>query len=301
MKKTNYVFRVSCLALLSLVLFSIFLPTLALSTEPILTIQTEDSGKRCDFYVDGKKVGSIKYKEGGQETTGTIPDGLYKVYFSSGKLKAEIPYKNGLAEGLCKNYYEKGNLQFESNFTDGKLNGELKEYYPDGHLKSKLPMAEDKANGMGTEYNPDGSISSRTLWKNQEIIKTNDQLLAEDKEAKELEDFKVVVKHYRSLQKKPSLPEEARKYAVQAQDATDQKNYTSAIDFFNKALKIAPWWSQGHYNLAVLESENNAFDQAVAEMNKYLLLEPHAKDARAAKDEIYKWQGRLGSSGAGLP
>jgi hypothetical protein len=36
------------------------------------------------------------------------------------------------------------------------------------------------------------------------------------------------------------------------------------------------------------------FDEAVAEIKKYLALVPDAPNARAAQDKIYEWDGRAG-------
>lgn len=57
-----------------------------------------------------------------------------KVYYPSGRLQAQISYKNGVAEGITKTYYENGALFSIENFVDGKQDGEARYYYETGEL-----------------------------------------------------------------------------------------------------------------------------------------------------------------------
>lgn len=102
--------------------------------------------------------------------------------------------------------------------------------------------------------------------------------------------FQEVAAHYLALPVKPTLPEDVRKYRVQAEFAAKQKRYDDAIRFYSEGLKLAPWWSQGHFNRALLLAERRRFRDAAIAMNKYLKLEPNAPDARAAQDKIYQWE-----------
>ncbi|MGH8747067.1 MAG: CFI-box-CTERM domain-containing protein [Burkholderiales bacterium] len=95
---------------------------------------------------------------------------------------------------------------------------------------------------------------------------------------------------YRALAQKPALPEEARRFKVQAEFALGQKRYGDAIRFYGEGLKIAPWWPEGHFNRALLLAQTQRYGQATIEMRRYLELEPNAPDARAAQDRIYQWE-----------
>ena len=103
--------------------------------------------------------------------------------------------------------------------------------------------------------------------------------------------FQKVVADYRAAAVKPELPEDARRFKVQAEAAVREKRDDDAIDLFDKALSIAPWWPEGHYNRALLLGEAGRKPEAIREMKKYLALEPNAPDARAAQDKIYEWGG----------
>lgn len=90
------------------------------------------------------------------------------------------------------------------------------------------------------------------------------------------------------------LPEEARRYKVEAEVAVREERFVDAAIAFEKALTIAPWWPAGHYNSALALSEIGFHFEAVQEMKRYLLLAPDAPNARGAQDKIYEWESKAG-------
>lgn len=103
--------------------------------------------------------------------------------------------------------------------------------------------------------------------------------------------FDAVVQSYRAASPKPQLPEEARKYKIQAEGAVNDKDFAEAANLYGRALEIAPWWPDGHFNRALVSAALKRFDQAIVEMQHYLALTPDAPDARLAQDHVYQWQG----------
>lgn len=91
-----------------------------------------------------------------------------------------------------------------------------------------------------------------------------------------------------------ALPEEANKYKVQAEGAVRDKAFDDAADLYAAALKIAPWWSAGHFNRALVLGETGDYEMAMRGMNYYLQLVPDAPNARAAQDKIYQWERKAG-------
>lgn len=89
---------------------------------------------------------------------------------------------------------------------------------------------------------------------------------------------------------KPPMPEEARKFKVQAEAAIADKQFDEAADLYGKALDVAPWWPEGHFNRALILGETGDLDQAIVEMKRYLALVPNATNTRAAQDKIYVWE-----------
>lgn len=104
--------------------------------------------------------------------------------------------------------------------------------------------------------------------------------------------FAQVVSQYPETTQKPALPESVRALRVQAEGAIRDKDFDQAEEYLSQALEIAPWWPEGHFNRALILAELGAFPPAIAEMQHYLALVPHAQNARAAQDKIYDWKRR---------
>ena len=47
------------------------------------------------------------------------PQGLAKIYYESGALKAEFNYINGILEGLANKFYESGKLESKESRSNG--------------------------------------------------------------------------------------------------------------------------------------------------------------------------------------
>jgi tetratricopeptide (TPR) repeat protein len=103
---------------------------------------------------------------------------------------------------------------------------------------------------------------------------------------------------YSVMKEKPELPELARKYLVQANAATENKKYSDAIASFNKAISIAPYYPLAYYNRSLVYELLSSYKDAIADMKKYIELDPAATNLRAAQDKIYEWEGNTKSTGS---
>ena len=121
---------------------------------------------------------------------------------------------------------------------------------------------------------------------------------ASEKNASDEKLFESQAAAYRAANPKPAVPEQARAYALQANDAFNNHREDDAVELYQKAIQLAPWNPPFHYNLATLLADEQHFEEAVSEMRKYLVLVPDAPNAREARDKIYVWQGRSGSEPA---
>jgi formylglycine-generating enzyme required for sulfatase activity len=102
--------------------------------------------------------------------------------------------------------------------------------------------------------------------------------------------FQEIAANYQAAKPKPVLPEEARKYKVQAEFMVQEKQLEKATILYGKALELAPWWPEGHFKLGLLLGDAKKYRDAMREMNRYLQLEPAGADARAAQDKLYQWE-----------
>jgi hypothetical protein len=105
--------------------------------------------------------------------------------------------------------------------------------------------------------------------------------------------FKPIAETYRAKKTKPVIPEDTRKFQIQAENAFDEKRYDDAIQYYQKGIETSPWWPEGHYNLAVILGQEGFLPHAEVQMKKYLALAPDASDARKARDKMYVWEAKL--------
>ncbi len=109
--------------------------------------------------------------------------------------------------------------------------------------------------------------------------------------------FQEAARNYQASEVKPQLPEDARRFAVQAEGAIRDKDFAAAANYYEQALEVAPWWPQGHYDRAmVLATGVDDYPDAIIEMKRYLTLVPDAPNARALQDKIYDWERKASSA-----
>jgi tetratricopeptide (TPR) repeat protein len=102
--------------------------------------------------------------------------------------------------------------------------------------------------------------------------------------------FRETLARYPDPGSRPPLPEEARRFKVQAESAFERKDIEQALGHYGKACEIAPWWSEGYFNIALLLAETKRYDSAIKNMRRFLLLEPKHPKAREAQDQVYRWE-----------
>jgi len=91
---------------------------------------------------------------------------------------------------------------------------------------------------------------------------------------------------------KPPLSEEVQRLRAMAEDASRNKEFEKAVQYYERALEIEPLWPQGQYNAALLEGELQWYGKAASRMKCYLQLVPDAANAEAAREKIYLWEGK---------
>jgi hypothetical protein len=100
-----------------------------------------------------------------------------------------------------------------------------------------------------------------------------------------------IIKLSASVKPAPAVPEEARRSFIKGttfvKAATDPSQQKLAVESFQEAVKIAPWWGDAYYNLAIAQDLAGLPQDAQASLKLYLLTSPGEKDAREAQDRIY--------------
>jgi hypothetical protein len=106
-----------------------------------------------------------------------------------------------------------------------------------------------------------------------------------------------VVSEGAALRSKPAIPEEARAAFMQAnamvQAATDSTGQRLAIERYNTAINLAPWWGDAYFNRGLAQELVGDLEAAKTSYRLYLRSGPPEADARTAQDKIYGVEGRI--------
>jgi hypothetical protein len=90
----------------------------------------------------------------------------------------------------------------------------------------------------------------------------------------------------------PAVPEEANRAFVRGnvfqKEAKDTSGYELAIAAYRDALRVAPWWGDAYYNLAVALESARKFDEAISSIKLYMTSLPTGgAEVREAQNRIY--------------
>jgi len=101
-----------------------------------------------------------------------------------------------------------------------------------------------------------------------------------------------IIRHVQAMKPAPAVPDEARRFMnrgmAAAEGAKTESDYKDAIQEFQKAVNSAPWLGSGYRNLAVVQDKAGLHSQAMQNLKLYLLTNPSAADAEAAKTLVDK-------------
>jgi tetratricopeptide (TPR) repeat protein len=96
-----------------------------------------------------------------------------------------------------------------------------------------------------------------------------------------------VVRYSATMVPPPAVPETAREHLVRSAYLLKKgQDPGLAEDELAAALRVAPWWVDGYFNLGQLQAEQNKFDQAEKNLRLFVAAAPPGSRARAAQDRI---------------
>lgn len=100
-----------------------------------------------------------------------------------------------------------------------------------------------------------------------------------------------ILKHAQQIKPAPAVPEEARRAFVRGNAAMSNakapEDYGRAVQLYEEATKLAPWWADPYYNLAKAREQRQEYGAAIRSLRFYLLADIPAADMREAQDRIY--------------
>lgn len=109
----------------------------------------------------------------------------------------------------------------------------------------------------------------------------------------ELDDFQIKTEAWRALAAKPPVSDEVYKDRLLAEDALKNKDLAGAAKYYELGIAADPTWDQGWYNAALVYAELKDYFDAALCMKHYVVLDPNASDAQAAKDNVILWEAKV--------
>ncbi|MCZ7644590.1 MAG: hypothetical protein M5U26_04780 [Planctomycetota bacterium] len=107
--------------------------------------------------LDGKQVTYLASEIPWRED---VVQGVKKNFHPDGKLKDEVPMKDGRPEGLSKSFDAAGRPTRVTTYAGGKREGPLTDYWPGADTpKRVVTYAQGRAEGVAREYARDGKLA----------------------------------------------------------------------------------------------------------------------------------------------
>ena len=151
-------------------------------------------------------------------------------------------------------------------------------------LVALAPYAASKEESAGT---------LRTQGRYREALKELGYVLRVADDARGREIYKTMAEILRGDPQLARVPEEARRYRLRGNVLMEEGNFKEAAAQYRQAVRAAPYIATLHFDTALAYGESKSYSPAVRYMKTYLLLAPEAPNARAVKDQIYKWEFKM--------
>lgn len=188
-------------------------------------------------------------------------------------------------------YAKQGKIKLAVNFYFSIMDA-----YPEEEMSPKnIPLMNDRMALLQTfkPFVKEQRDKARSFESKGQFREALSELSEALKTADETEAQAIQESIFSMMRRNPSLsemPEDARKYALRGEVLIKEGNFEQAATEFKKAIQTAPYAARLYYNAALINAELKKYPEAIRHMKIYLKAAPDAPDARAAKDEIIKWE-----------
>jgi hypothetical protein len=108
-----------------------------------------------------------------------------KYTYKEGKLVSEEPFVNGKIHGEAKHYYSNGKLRNTIEYREARRNGIFVYYYETGEKHSDIPYTNGKINGTRHNYKKDGSLTMVCSYVNGKPVPPLEEYDATGKKVKQ--------------------------------------------------------------------------------------------------------------------
>lgn len=197
---------------------------------------TPFNGRFIDYYYSGKKQGEGAFLNG-------KVNGYRVLYYENGKKLMERFFKSGIANRLEQEFYEDGSLKYKGEYVDGKEDGVWESYFPNGQVKLHSSYEKGEVKGNAIKYYSNGKIKENVFIKNGKV--TYD----------------------------PKL-EKINQLMIKSNDSNKEGDLKIAIKYCTKALELDSTYAEAYFSRGTIKLNNFQFDEAIADFDKALQLEP---------------------------
>ena len=123
-------------------------------------------GTHRNYDADGNVVSGVIYDFGVRVAEGLVDkngsfEGEWKLYYSTGEIRAEGEYKDGKKIKQWRFYHRDGSIEQKGKYVKGKPHGEWKWYYSNGAIHREELYRKGKEDGLSIEYGIDGEIITK--------------------------------------------------------------------------------------------------------------------------------------------
>lgn len=137
----------------------------------------EDDGRIISFFTYKNDI-AIKEDKINRKDKFGAKQGIWKEFFTSGKVKTEWTYKDDLLEGMVRYFKEDGSVSKTEVYRAGQrvidqtpdVKLEIdRDYHNNGRVKSSVNIIDGKKQGVYREYNRTGEITASKMYQNDEV------------------------------------------------------------------------------------------------------------------------------------
>lgn len=93
-------------------------------------------------------------------------------FYPKGGVAEEIPYTNGIKNGVWKQYYTDGKLKLKATYIEDKLQGLMLVYYQNGLPEVSGMYKNNLKNGLWMYFNDEGAVIKKETYVNGHLRKT---------------------------------------------------------------------------------------------------------------------------------
>ena len=201
------------------------------------------NGRFIDYYYSGRKEGE------GILLNGKL-NGYRVKYYQNNEISISRTYKEGISDGTEKAYYQDGSLKQKGEFINGNEEGVWESYFPNGQVKLRTNYVKGEVTGNAVKYYSNGKVLESVFVKNGKVSPDANN-------------------------------EKLTKLMTNSENANKNGDFVAAIKYCSKAIELDITYANAYFSRGTIKLNHFQFDEAIADFDKALQLEPYTEFAFA--------------------